>query len=132
MKKVKILLGAAIGLVFMAMTSVLSGCSDDSIDFNMANGPHPDAKVERVELASLPNWLAQLFEKGKFASFEVTQGKVFRGEWNGKTVYHIYNPMSSCMFCEMYYEDGNAIVLDSEDIRKSFHETSKNWTFIYV
>lgn len=105
---------------------------DDGTDFIVTNGPHPGAKVERVTLASLPEWLAKLFENGQFSSFGITRGKVFRGEWNGKIVYHIYNPMSSCVYCEMFYEDGNAIVFDSEDIIRSFHETSKNWTFIYI
>jgi len=136
MKKVKKLLVTAICLAFIVTITVLSGCSDNSMDdvtdFNVTNGPHPGAKVERVELASLPEWLAKLFENGQFSSFGATQGKVFRGEWNGKIVYHIFNPMSSCVYCEMFYEDGNAIVFDSEDIIRSFRKTSKNWTFIYI
>ena len=132
MKKIKNLFVASTCLAFILTISVLSGCSDNSQDESLAFGPHPSAKVERVASASLPEWLAKLFENGQFSSYGVTQGKVFRGEWNGKIVYHIYNPMSSCVYCETFYEDGSAVDFDSEDIIRSFQETSKNWTLIYI
>lgn len=57
--------------------------------------------------------------------------KVFQGEWNNRSVYFIYNNLASCVYCEVYYEDGEKIVWTTEYIADNFRATSKNWKLIY-
>jgi len=41
--------------------------------------------------------------------------KVYRYEMKGKHIFHIYRPLSSCVYCELYYEDGSR--LNQEELK---------------
>jgi len=47
---------------------------------------------------------------------------VYEYKWNDSYYFHIQNPVSSCMFCEVYNYDGVKIVWTDE----SFNDFMKN------
>ena len=52
-----------------------------------------------------------------------------KGEWQGQVVYFIKNSLKSCMFCDVYYEEGEKVIF--EDDVYTFYTASKDWKLIY-
>jgi hypothetical protein len=65
--------------------------------------------------------------------FKIVKVRIFRGEWNNRFVYFISDSFSSCLFCEVYYEEGERIEWPAGDpgLSHNFESTSKNWILIY-
>jgi hypothetical protein len=95
------------------------------------------AKLELAPVGErvFPDWLST-----KIAEIEVMHEKdvhittirIFKGEWQKRTVYYIFNMLNSCVFCDVYYENGEKIVWSSEEIASdNFCRTGKNWKMIY-
>jgi hypothetical protein len=58
--------------------------------------------------------------------------QIFECEWQGRTVYYISNNLSSCQFCEVYYDNGEKVEWSGQDLSAdNFRSTSKNWKLIY-
>ena len=57
--------------------------------------------------------------------------QVFEGTWNEQEVFLIYNNLSSCLLCELYYYECAKIDLSQEENLNNFYDTSKNWKLIY-
>jgi hypothetical protein len=62
----------------------------------------------------IPAWLQ---DKINSMSNERSYGgvKIYRYKWNGEQVYYIDNPISSCMYCELYNQSGNHIKIADND-----------------
>jgi hypothetical protein len=95
-------------------------------------------KLESLHLTNeyiFPEWLTNKInvletESGK--DINIIKVKIYLGEWNGQKIYFVRNYLSSCGFCEVYYEDGKQVVWAEEDITTdSFCLKSKNWELIY-
>ena len=56
--------------------------------------------------------------------------QIFKGEWKENAVYFIHHNLTSCLLCDVYFEDGKQIDWSTEDI-SDFDATSKNWQVIY-
>lgn len=80
-----------------------------------------------------PEWLSikiseiETIHSGDISMVKV---KIYRGEWNEQIVYFILNTLSSCGFCEVYYEDGTKLSF-SNNSSADFCTSSKNWKLIY-
>ena len=61
----------------------------------------------------------------------IVKVEIFQGEWNERIVYFIWHSLSSCLFCEVYYENGEKIIWTTGDTSDNFRTTSKNWKLIY-
>jgi hypothetical protein len=60
--------------------------------------------------------------------------QIYECEWLDRKVYFIYNSLNSCIFCEVYYTNGEKIEWPRPDMSTDFYasfSTSKNWKFIY-
>jgi len=88
-----------------------------------------------ISKENLPEWL-----NGKINEIEVINSKdisivkvlIYMGEWRNRTVYFIYHNLSSCILCEVYYENGTKIVWTPKgDTSYDFCNNSKNWILIY-
>lgn len=83
--------------------------------------------VKLKELSELPKWLVN--------SINYYQGNVERapyvmicqGEYNGETIYLLYNPLNSCVLCDIYDSNGKTLTLSEN----KFNSTT-NWSLIYI
>ena len=113
----------------------LLGCakSDDSvgIDGKMFFEKGVSPPKELVAKEKLPQWLSV-----KISEYEETHSAilpliVYRGEWKKRIVYFMHYYLKSCIFCDVYYEDGENIVWTTSAYSDDFRSTSKNWILIY-
>ncbi len=109
----------------------ITGCNDDKDNMPKVEittlffGQVP---LNIVPKKTLPSWL--IAKVNKLETPDAIEIKVCRGQWRNQTVYYIENPISSCMFCDLYYKNGTKIQLGNELV--DFHKNSKNWVCIYV
>lgn len=81
---------------------LFSGCLDD----HALNPGHSEQKI--------PAWLQErISEISTDQSYSYSE--VYRYEWEEKNVYHILVPTRSCIFCELYSENGNVLNLSDEE-----------------
>jgi len=85
-----------------------------------------------VEGEDLPDWLSFKIEEieRQAAPKSLTQIRIYQGEWENEVVYFITNDFYSCLFCEIYYKNGEHIALNSTNVNE-FSITSSSWTYIY-
>jgi hypothetical protein len=57
--------------------------------------------------------------------------KVFRYGWRGKYVYHIFIPISSCAYCEVYGQQGNKIQLANDTVVQDYIFNRKNEILVW-
>ena len=57
---------------------------------------------------------------------------VYRYEWNGEFVYHIENPISSCVYCELYDQNGMKVEFTDDETFQDFVENKKNEVVVWV
>lgn len=70
----------------------------------------------------IPGWLVT-----KLDSLHGMWGtRVYRYEWKGEFVYHIENPISSCLYCELFDRDGNDIQFSDDDEFQDFLANKEN------
>jgi hypothetical protein len=75
-----------------------------------------DSGVEPYDYArDTPEWLK---EKISVMSNDTTHffamAKVYRYKWREALIYHISIPLSSCMYCELYDQNGNRIQFSND------------------
>ena len=85
---------------------------------------------------SFPAWLPAKtgeIETRYEKDFKIVKVRIFRGEWNKRFVYFISDSFSSCLFCEVYYEEGERIEWPAGDpgLLHNFESASENWILIY-
>ena len=100
----------------------------DSIDISFEQLQF--APQVEISIHELPDWLAVRINKMEKEMDPLSYVWIYQGEWNEQIIYHIRDIFSSCLFCEVYYENGEKVVFEVSDI-DSFETTSKNWKIIY-
>ncbi|PID94107.1 MAG: hypothetical protein CSA94_02350 [Bacteroidetes bacterium] len=108
----------------------IAGCDDNkdnaqNFEITTSFGKIP---LRAVPKKTLPSWL--IAKVNELETPDAIAIKVCRGQWKNQTVYYIENPISSCMFCDLFYENGTKIKLGNELV--DFHKNSTNWVCIYV
>ena len=98
------------------------------------------APVAIVSKEDLPEWLQEKIEYLWDTyilrhTYRHEKLEIFRGEWNKRTIYHLWHTLSSNN-AEIYYEDGNRIVFscninDGGLLVGTFMSEWKNWELIY-
>jgi len=123
-------------LILLILLFIAIGCSENketNDEFLNILKKAPSAKVSKE---NLPEWLiVKINEIEAIYSKDVSIVKVriFKGEWEKQTVYFINDNLSSCIFCNVYYEDGKKLdfsVIDDEKKSKFCSENQK-WELIY-
>ena len=57
--------------------------------------------------------------------------KIYRYEWKEKFVYHIWIPISSCAYCEIYNQKGEKISFKNDEEFQDFINKKKNEIIIW-
>ena len=104
--------------------------SEDFFLSNLYTAPH-----NNVAKNDLPDWLSDKMnqiEKETEKDIAIIKIRLYQGEWKNKKVYVLINSLSACLYCEVYYENGEQIVWNKEDVSTdNFSRTSENWELIY-
>ena len=70
-------------------------------------------------ISDIPGWLQQRIKEMSVDEKHYAGTKVFKYEVDGGNIFWINNPWGSCVYCELFYADGNKL---SEDEIKRFSE----------
>jgi len=80
-----------------------------------------------VSKETLPEWLVvRINDYYETRPSLITKVLIYKGEWNDQIVFFILDTFSSCLYCNLYTEDGKRA-----DNLPDLRVTSKNWTIIY-
>lgn len=82
-----------------------------------------------VDMQSLPDWLKKKMQEMDSLPAELGGYAVFRGSYIFEPVYYIYSPLSSCIACEMYEENGEDFMY-GKDAEQKVNEV-RLWRCIY-
>ena len=114
-----------LNVILFALAIFVAGCN--------VNKEELTEGVPLSELDKAPQHLVSKEELPKFVTDMLWwHSAVYKGKWNGRTVYWIYVPLSSCYMCFVYYENGEHIDLSDVSVSINFTSTSKNWVLIYL
>ncbi len=112
----------------------LSSCGSDSDDNTtvayIENPVLGKVAVDITNTETMPEWLSAMIKKMDADKDMYGSHSIFKGEWQDQTIYFVYSPLASCVFCEVYYADGKHIDWNAEDAA-SFNKATKNWRCIY-
>lgn len=134
MKNSYLLLGLVVSLLVLTMTACSSSDEGNKQDSK-------DVSIEYVSMEDLPDWIAQWALNmdeavGSNVCFRNIEGyhgsELYRGEWEGVVYYWIINPLSSCVFCDSFYEDGKRLDFEDERVKQAFESAYKNRKRIYI
>jgi hypothetical protein len=118
MKKISLLL-----LLCLHVTVGMTGCKNSEEDSGVSAGD------------DFPEWLSVKIteiETVNEKDISIIKVRVFQCRWKNRAIYVILNNLASCMFCEVYYEDGEKIKWSEEDFASdSFFIDTENWELIY-
>ena len=87
-----------------------------------------------VAQSNFPEWLSiKILEISEMGLLSESFGaKIFKGEWKNRIVYFIRHSYQSCLFCDIFYEDGEHLVWQTADpLFDNFCATSKNWVLVF-
>ena len=115
---------------------VIIGCNNSK---ELKDGNVTDTFLTKLQSApsdihvkgAFPGWLLTKIneiETNHSKDIAIVKVEIFQGEWNEQIVYFIRHNLSSCLFCEVYYENGEKIVYTWDN----FGTTSKSWKLIYT
>ena len=82
-----------------------------------------------VDMQSLPDWLKKKMQEMDSLPAELGGYAVFRGSYIFEPIYYIYSPLSSCIACEMYEENGEDFMY-GKDAEQKVNEV-RLWRCIY-
>ena len=82
-----------------------------------------------VDMQSLPDWLKKKMQEMDSLPAELGGYAVFRGSYIFEPVYYIYSPLSSCIACEMYEENGEDFMY-GKNAEQKVNEV-RLWSCIY-
>ena len=60
----------------------------------------------------VPGWLKEKIINMSIDEKHYAGAKVYRYNMGGEYVYHIYLPFNSCIYCDLFHEDGSALSVD--------------------
>jgi hypothetical protein len=118
---------------------MMSECKDNELEKDFIQ------TCDKIRTAASPNILvtdnSPVWLSTKINEMEVLHEKdisiikvrIFQGEWENRTVYFIFNSLSSCMLCEVYREDGGKLAFEpgDGDVFMNSFCMNKNWKLIY-
>jgi len=122
--------------IFLMLLFIIFGC-DRSKDIDNENFLNKLKKAPSVNISkeNLPEWLVvkiNFLETAHSKDISWVKVRIFKGKWKNHTVYFISDSFSSCLFCDVYYEDGENIIWPADGMEfTGFCSTSKNWKLIY-
>ena len=103
-------------IIFSFLMIVFIGCNNSVEPFN----------YER----DTPAWL-----KVKIDSMSTNQlyhtSKVYRNTWHNSYTYYIFNPWSSCVYCELYYDNGDKIIFTDDEMIQDYMNNRKDEIIIW-
>ena len=122
-------------LLIMLSTVVLMSCgaNDDNVETDNETVLLmilKDAQTQFQEKKDMPQWLVDKIDWMENNRKSVPWASIYQGKWNEKTIYFIENPLNSCLFCNVYDEEGQGFdwtLYNFVDICKSASE----WCCIY-
>ena len=129
-RKVATIIACLAVILFAACNKVnetqIEGIDGDVFFGNMSSAPNAIVSKE-----ILPEWL-----NVKISEYEDTHSAflplfVYKGKWNNRVVFFMHYTVKSCVFCDVYYEDGKNIVWADNTNFDNFQSTSKNWVIVY-
>lgn len=103
--------------LFLIMFFCLISCSSNEI-FNYEKDT-PEWLKTKIDSISTSN------QKYYFGT------KVYRYEWNEEYVYHIKIPISSCMYCELFDDNGSKVQFTDNERSADFAINKKNETLVW-
>ena len=128
-------------VVMLCMFLAFWGCNSDESTLKVDEDTFSEiletssSSISEWSKDGFPEWLKEIitrYENGGERKIP-TPSKFFQGKWNGRVVYFIENPLSSCMICDVFYEYGERIVWEHDGIEgKKFCSESKDWKLIYI
>jgi hypothetical protein len=80
-----------------------------------------------------PKWLIAKIDEIETTNsndIAIVKIRISKGEWKDNVTYFIKNNLTSCLFCEIYYENGEKVILLDNAI-SDFSSKSENWEIIY-
>ena len=120
--------------IFLILLFIIFGCNR-SKDIGCDNFFSVLRKAPSVNVSkeNLPEWLVarinDYYETWTPLSCNVY---IYKGKWKKHTVYFISDSFSSCLFCNVYYEDGENIIWPADGMESTgFCSESKDWKLIY-
>lgn len=121
-----IALAGTLCALFVACTDtpVQEGVNDEADFFEILES----APEEIVSRGDFPGWLDAKIDLHADKHDATVNVKIFKGKWKGKVVYFIYDWLSSCLLCDVYWENGEKIRMG---MGNDFCETSGNWVLIW-
>jgi len=125
--------------LYLLFILILVGCNDkkELIDTNGCDTfseKLQSSTVDIYEKSDIEGWLSTKIdeiENENSKNIAIVKVKIYQGLWNKQTVYFITNGLSSCFFCEVYYENGEKIDFSTKNNSNDFCNKSKNWKLIY-
>jgi len=96
-------------------------------------GCHKDIAVEPFNYnKDTPDWLkAKISLMSNDSSSFYTQTKVYRYIWHNEFIYHISIPLSSCVYCELYDQNGNKVQIVNDAMLQDFLKNRKDEILIW-
>jgi hypothetical protein len=102
------------------LTFILLGCST-------AGG----SKISNLE-KDTPVWLEEKINTiSNFTGHYYDWTRVYRYEWNNSFIYLFSVPASSCMYCELYDQDGNKVTAFNDSLLQDILQTRKGEVLIW-
>ena len=77
-----------------------------------------------------PVWLKEKIDSISTIKY-YTGTKVYRYELDNKFIYYFRIPLSSCEYCEVYYQDGSKMNFTNNDVRLDFQNNKKNEVLVW-
>jgi hypothetical protein len=79
-----------------------------------------------------PAWLKAKIDSVTTANPKYYSGtKVFRYEWNEQYIYHFSIPLSSCVYCEVYDQNGRKIQFTDNAMKSDFEQNKINKVLLW-
>ena len=79
-----------------------------------------------------PEWLK---EKISIMSTDTTyyyaKTRVYRYEWDESFVYHIFIPISSCVYCKLYDQDGKQVQINNDVMLQDFLKNRRDGVLLW-
>jgi hypothetical protein len=79
-----------------------------------------------------PVWLEEKINTiSNFTGHYYDWTRVYRYEWNNSFIYLFSVPASSCMYCELYDQDGNKVTAFNDSLLQDILQTRKGEVLIW-
>lgn len=113
MSRLTVVSGLMVALLLSAACD--AGSTSEPFDYDQDTPVWLKAKIDSI--AAIPE------------TFGIT---VYRYEWNGEFVYHIENLLSSCVYCELYDQNGMKLELADSGTFQDFVENKTNEVVVWA